>query len=408
MNIDSRFNDVIQLTRELVQINSENPNEKEIQDFLCKILESMGFEYDLVPYAENRNNIIAFYPPLTNSHCFNRKYIVFSGHQDTVPGYKITQSMDAPIKEGKMYGRGTSDMKGGIAAFLTAIRLFIKDNIHIMKSSSSSEIERGICIILTVDEEAGCGGVKAFANYKKIGKDFTPDLCILAEPTGSNPVIGHKGVVWFTAEFKGKAAHSSVPYRGDNAIEKASRFINALKPLQGILLLRKIPEYPELDPPTIAVTMIQGGNAVNIIPDTCSVEIDRRINSLETVESARSEIIQIIQELGLESDANLITNGSGNCYILPDGSKNEHYCKIKKITDSFEIKGSMFMNGYTEADVFYNSFNIPTINLGPGNIEQAHKSDEYIEISNLIDAVGIYYQILQEFVIKKKITKKII
>lgn len=398
---DSRFNDVIQLTRDLVKINSENPNEHEIQVFLCKTLASMGFEYELIPYDKDRNNIIAFYPPLKSSKRFDSKYIIFSGHQDTVPGYNITQSKEAPIIDGKIYGRGTSDMKGGIAAFFTSIRLFIHDFKLFQDPSIFNTIKRGICIILTVDEEAGCGGVKSFAKYEKLGKDFTSDLCILAEPTGSNPVIGHKGVVWFTVEFIGKAAHSSVPHRGVNAIEKAASFIHAMKQIQIKLLNRRLPDYPELDPPTIAVTMIQGGNAVNIIPDSCKLEIDRRLNSLETVESARSEIMEVIQELGLGEYTNLITNGSGNCYIIPNGIKNEYYCRVKKITDSLGIKGNFFMNGYTEADIFFNSYNIPTINLGPGNIGQAHKSDEFIEISNLIDTVGIYYKILQEFIFQK-------
>jgi acetylornithine deacetylase/succinyl-diaminopimelate desuccinylase-like protein len=123
------------------------------------------------------------------------------------------------------------------------------------------------------------------------------------------------------------------------------------------------------------------------------------LNSLENVESARNEILEILRDLGLENDAKLIINGSGECYILPEGIKNEKYYNIKKIVDNFSINGNLFMNGYTEADIYFREYGIPTINLGPGNIGQAHKSDEYVDISNVIDAVKIYYKILEQFIL---------
>jgi succinyl-diaminopimelate desuccinylase len=406
-----KFESVSRLCRELVQINSENPthNELSLQRYLEAILTDLGFAYFLVPYAPNRNNIVALYPKLSDAESFGYHYMMFSGHMDTVPGYEVANSQEAPIIDGKLYGRGTCDMKGNIAAFLTAVQVFLRQSgIEHNGKIDTQKINRGICIVFTVDEEMGCCGVRSFIDHPRFNSDFHIDFCINGEPSNLHPVIGHKGIVWFILDFIGKAAHASVPQLGDNAIEKATRFINALEPLKQILRGRKVHEYPEINPPTLNVGMIQGGLKTNMVPDQCHVEVDRRLIPGETSESALQEITEILKELGLLDSVKISPIKPGESYIIPNGINNQYYQEISKISSNIMYKNNFqkpetryFMEGYTEADVYFRYFGIPTLNLGAGSIDQAHKADEYVNVDDLQCITAIYYIILSRYVLKK-------
>jgi len=152
-----KLDSVINLTRRLIKINSENPvtTELQVQECICEYLSNLGFQIELVKYDTDRNNVIAIFPPLTQADSFGYEYFAFSGHMDTVPGYVQSRSNDAPVEDGKLYGRGACDMKGGIASFLVAINVFLqKYKFHLKKGI----IKRGICVILSVDEENGDRG----------------------------------------------------------------------------------------------------------------------------------------------------------------------------------------------------------------------------------------------------------
>lgn len=396
----SKFEKVIELTRQLVKINSENPinNEYAVQKYIEKILQSMKFEYEILPYESRRNNIIARFPPLKDASNCNNEYIMFSGHMDTVPGYKETLSGEAPIKDGKLYGRGACDMKGGLGAILAAVSEFLNDYAP---NNTISKLKKGICLLFTVDEEMGCSGAHALKNYDKIGKDFSIEFGINAEPSHLYPAIGHKGIVWFILDFKGKAAHASTPFLGENAIEKAATLILNLEDLKKELSNRYVPEFPEITPPTLNVGIINGGNKTNIVPEQCHVEIDRRLIPTETSESALEEINKIIKKLGFEDDVLISPVKPGESYLIPDGSKNKYYREILEICKDYNAEGKLFMDGYTEADVYYRFFGIPVLNLGPGSVDQAHKSDEYVEIDQLLKCSEIFYKILEKYALKE-------
>ncbi|MBD3354134.1 MAG: M20/M25/M40 family metallo-hydrolase [Candidatus Lokiarchaeota archaeon] len=400
----SKFHDVVELTRNLVKINSENPIhcEVNVQNFLVSIIEKLGFEYDIIPFSKDRNNVVATFPPSSAVNSQNFHYIMFSGHMDTVLGYEITRSENAPLEDGKIYGRGSCDMKGGIASFLTAISHFTSDyNLNDLEQSSIAKMKKGICVVFTVDEEMGCAGIKALENYDKMGNDFHVDLCINAEPSSLSPVIGHKGIVWIFLDFKGKMAHASVPFLGDNAIEKASKFILALEPLKKELQTRTIEEYPIITPPTISVGVIKGGDETNIVPDNCRIQIDRRLTLNETGESALNELKEIAKQQDLIDDIEFQPIRPKKCYIAPKGTQNEHYLALMDILSGYKTKGAPFMEGFTEAAFYYEQFGITAINLGPGSIEQAHKPDEYVEVDELLKACEIYYKILEKYILEK-------
>lgn len=404
----SKFFDAIELTRDLIKINSENSTttERKMQDFLVGILDEMGFGYEFIEYKTDRNNIVALFPPLEKSNNFFSRYVAFSGHMDTVFGYDETNSAEAIITSvdnnknnetyGKIWGRGACDMKGPIASFLTAIKVFIQDyNLDKIQNS----MKRGICIIFTVDEERGCLGVRSLKEYDKLGTKFNLDFCINAEPTELSPVIGHKGSIGFNIRFKGKAAHASIPEKGDNAIEKAARFITGLDKLKNELSKRKVENEPLITPPTLNVGIIKGGDKSNIVPDWCNIEIDRRLIQGETDESALKEIKDCANELGFKKEElEIQPTPSGKSYMIQGGTGNPLYKEILEITKEFSQNTQPFIEYYTEADIYSRFFGIPVIILGPGSINQAHKKDEFVEIDQLLNGAEIYYKILEKYI----------
>jgi acetylornithine deacetylase/succinyl-diaminopimelate desuccinylase family protein len=395
------FEKAIELTRSLVKINSENPHTSElaVQKFLELKLIKMGFEFDLIPSKPDRNNIVARFPPIKDAKNFDSKYIMFSGHMDTVPGYIETNAAESPIKDGRIWGRGTSDMKGAIACFLTAIEAFIENN-DLRNPVNLDKIKKGICISLTVEEEMGCLGVKAMSKYHRLNRDFWVDFCILCEPTGLYTGIGHKGIVWFKIEFKGKAAHASTPASGVNAIDLAAKFIVGLEKLKDELGKRHLPDNVMFSPPTLNVGTIIGGNKTNVVPDKCIIKIDRRLVPGESPESATSEIEKIIHNLNLQNHAKISVIQSGGAYILPRGSENELCKEILEITNVYKknVEYKPFcLSGFTEADPYFTNFGFPVIILGPDG-SGIHGLKESIRITQIQDATRIYYDILTKYV----------
>jgi acetylornithine deacetylase len=256
-------------------------------------------------------------------------------------------------------------------------------------------------LFFTVDEETGCSGVIALTKKntpltQRLNKEYFIDLGINGEPTSLSPIISHKGVVWFEIDFFGKAAHASVPHLGKNAIEVAAEFIVELKKLQKILKARNYLVNSDITPPTMNVGIIHGGTKTNVIPDHVHMEIDRRIIPGETVDSALEEIRNIIHQFP-DDKIEINMSHPGESYQIPNGKENEYYKKIVEITTHYGISGQSFMEGYTESDIFFRYFGIPMINLGPGSIEQAHTQMEYVDITDLLSACNIYYDIMKMY-----------
>ncbi len=391
-----KFNSVIRLTQELVAINSEPSHlEYKVEQFLISKLREWGFYIEKAPYAKNRNNLVAIYPHYNRSHV--DRYVAFSGHMDTVPGYK---KEDGYLEDGKIFGRGACDMKGGIGAILTAVKTFI-DDYNLRNEKSYKKLQRGIVLFFTVDEETGCAGIvgltkRSIPLMEKLNKEFFIDIGFNGEPTNLSPIISHKGVVWFELDFYGKSAHASVPHLGKNAIELASEFIMELKSLQNTLKSRNYFANSDITPPTLNVGIIKGGTKTNVIPEHVHVEIDRRTIPGESADSALEEIRNIIRKFP-DDRIEIEMTHPGHAYQIPSGKENEFYKKVREITDNYEVTGASFMEGYTESDIYYRYFGIPMINLGPGSINQAHTDSEYVETAELLKGSQIYYDILKIF-----------
>ena len=247
----------IQLTQELIRFQTINPpgDERPCAEYLAGLLERAGFAVELVPFGEGRAQLLARIggeagPPLA-----------FTGHLDTVPLGAQPWSIDpfaGDIKDGKLFGRGSSDMKSGVAAFVSA-------SISLAPRLAGTP---GIFLIITAGEETGCTGALSLAGAGKLGP---AGALVVAEPTGNKPLVGHKGALWLEAETRGVTAHGSMPDKGVNAVYKVASAISALAAFDF-----NVARHGVLGAPTLNVGTVHGGLNINSVPDRAVIGVDIR------------------------------------------------------------------------------------------------------------------------------------
>lgn len=365
--------DVISLTRKLLSYNTVNPpgNEREIAEFTGEILLQHGFHVEYIPYGENRSHLVAekgiisAIPP-----------VVLSGHFDTVPQGMRTWNGDpftGMIKDGKLYGRGSSDMKGALAAMV----------IGSICAFREGDPPGGVRLLFTADEETGCRGIQHL--LKIPGTAGNAAAIVIGEPTGNNPCTGHKGGLYLNVTTTGKTAHSSMPEMGDNAIYKAAK---------AILKMENFRFNTEKDAllgfPTLNVGKMSGGMNLNSVPDHAEFTIDIR----STKKMKHPEILNRLKaELGEEAAIEILVD-------LEPVSTDEADPFVQMVYDvcKFAVRDPVFTRALpylTEGSVLQPFFGgIPTVILGPGQPDMAHQTDEYCYLDRLTESVDIYKNIL--------------
>ncbi len=303
--------------------------------------------------------------------------LILSGHTDVVPTDGQTwQSAPyrADIREGRLYGRGSADMKGFIAAVLAAAPAMVQ-----------AELKRPLHIALSYDEEIGCLGAPVMiAELQKRG--LTPEHCIVGEPTSMRMVVAHKGIHTFRCAVHGKAAHSSLTPQGVNAIEYAAKLIVFINELAGRLKARYDTD-PDYDVPfsTLSVNTIAGGIAGNIVPQLCEFEFDYRnlphMSPADITAPIEAHIREVLQPQMQAVDAacRIDMRHGENVPAMPEAEAALlHDLITQLVEDSSRLKVAYA----TEGGQFQQA-GIATVICGPGNIEQAHKADEFVELSQL-------------------------
>jgi acetylornithine deacetylase/succinyl-diaminopimelate desuccinylase-like protein len=451
--------DPVELTRKLVQINSENytSDEQQIGTFCSSILQGLDFQIFEEAMNDRNINIIAVKlfdgNKISDHNIEDYRFIMFSGHMDTVPGYHLAHSEKAEIREGKIYGRGACDMKSGIACFLSAIHSFFtapasepataptaepattptaepattptaKPATAPTAASTAATVQslnptheytqdkaRGIIIVLSVREEIGCEGIRYIRSpfVSKLLK--RAELCILAEPSDNELIVAHNGYSSYSIRFHGKSAHSGTAFAGDNAIYKAANFLVELEKYYRELQERPV-VVPELGKPQINPGIIKGGTQINIVPNFCDLEVDRRIMFGETSKDAAEELLNIAKKYDPTLEFKVFDKG--NPYLYPSSlilgndinkwfpqlsnkqiEKNDRIlCSLIRLTG----KKIRYLPAYTEADHYYSAFGIPTIILGPGSIKAAHIDEEYVGIQQIVECTVFFKRIIDAYV----------
>lgn len=378
-----------ELLCELIRIPSVNPMggtddknicyENRVSDWLETFFDELNVPHERVSVASDRDNVIARYEAGST-----KPTILLDAHQDTVS----VQGMNAPftprIRDGRIYGRGACDVKGGMAAMLSAFARLVRE----------SPQSANVILSCSCDEEATAMGVRQLVTYwsshstKSRLLSAQPDVCIVAEPTELHVVVAHRGVLRLRIHTQGQSCHASDPSQGKNAIYAMAPVVMELESQA-----RQLSSHSQMDPlcgrPCMSVGIIQGGTAVNIVPANCTIEVDRRLIPGESPEQVWEQIRSSLSGLdavrcespwlaapALSHECNSNLAAALQAALQSVGFANARQIGVAYCTNASTIS----------------SAGVPAVVFGPGSIAQAHTVEEFVDEEQLEIAAEAYYE----------------
>jgi succinyl-diaminopimelate desuccinylase len=371
--------DALALTRQLTAIRTINPpgDEEECARFLGALLADAGFDVAYYAFAERRTSVVA----RLGGEDRGTKPLCFAGHIDTVPlGARAwsVDPFDGEIIDGKLYGRGVSDMKAGVASYVCAA-IDLADRL---KDSA------GVVLIMAAGEETGCEG--SFHLAKTEGSLGEVGGLVVAEPSYNVPRVGHKGALWLTMSSSGKTAHGSMPEEGDNALYKAARAIGKLEDFDF-----NIAPHPHLGRNSLNVGTMRAGLNVNSVPDSADFAVDIR-----TIPGVDHQTLQegLTGYLGDDVEGMKPFVDLGGIWTDPNDPWVQRVFDLVKphLGERPEVGALPF---FTDAAALTPAYGgVPTIILGPGETHMAHQTDEYCFVERVEQAVRIYKDIIEDWI----------
>ncbi|MGI5920962.1 MAG: M20 family metallopeptidase [Syntrophomonadaceae bacterium] len=379
------FNDILKLLdkeeavkflQKILQYDTTNPpgNEKALAQYIADTLENFGIKSHLDMLADQRANVVGCLPGSGE-----RKTLLFNGHLDVVPAGEQEwrhPPFGGQIDEGKIYGRGASDMKGGLAAMVMAAGLVARAGVS---------LKGDLLITATAGEETDSIGARDLVER---GYLQNVDAALIGEPSNLKLFSASKGALWLEFKTVGKTAHGSMPDQGCNAILQMNDLVNELNQY-----VFTGPEHPMLGQSTINIATIHGGVKTNVVPDGCTLTVDIRTVPGESHDKIIADIEAIIARLaGKNQDfrASLtIMNNRPPVETDVTCAAMEHARQA-----AVQVLGKELLPGgvnfYTDGSVFAPLLGIPVVLFGPGDEKLAHQPDEYVEIDKYIDAIKFY------------------
>lgn len=349
-------------------------------EFIQAYLSDVGVESELFYDAERtKANLFATIGPVKDGG------IVLSGHTDVVPvdgqNWTVTP-FELTERDGRLYGRGTADMKGYLASVLTAVPLFVE-------RARSGSFAVPLHLAFSYDEEIGCVGVRPLlAALQKRG--FRPRVCIIGEPTEMQPVLGHKGKMAVRCCVRGAACHSAYAPYGVNAVHYASRLIGKLEEI-GETLAHPEHRDDRFDPPfsTVQAGLIRGGRALNIVPAECDFDFEVRAVPGFDIGSVARELETYASETllpkmrAVQPDTDIrfeALNAYPGLATDPDSDGARLIASISGVQAETRAFGTVAFG--TEGGL-YDAAGIPAVVCGPGSMDQGHKPDEFVTLEQL-------------------------
>ena len=386
--------DLSRTLSELVALPSVNPMGKPVSgpeyfeyrvtDYLESLFKSLGLPCQRQQVEPKRANIVARLDGAV-SPLEGGPLILFEAHQDTVPVEGMTIEPWTPvIKEGRLYGRGACDIKGGMTAMLGALARLAAERPAGMPT---------ILMACTVNEEHGYSGATALTKlWSEPGSIFPrkPDVAVVAEPTELQVVVAHKGVVRWRCHARGRAGHSSQPHLCVNAIFHMAPVLLALERYQRDIA-PTLGEHPLCGRPTLSVGTIAGGLSVNTVPDLCTIEIDRRLLPREEPQAA---YLHVIDYLSREVGDDVIVEHEPPFLVgigLPDETNAELAVAMQAAARSANLASEIVGVPYGTDAAPIAAAGVPAIVFGPGSIAQAHTADEWLALDQLEAASEALY-----------------
>jgi succinyl-diaminopimelate desuccinylase len=342
-------------------------------------LQDHGIAAELTCWDKTRANIVAHIKSTGQ-----KPALLFACHLDVVPpgeGKWKYPPFSATEDDGRVFGRGSADMKGSIAALITAVEQF---------TAGGAELKGDIIIAAVAGEEADSCGIKKFvADYKD--KLLPVAGIVVAEPTSFEVITAHRGLLWLEVITKGKTAHGSMPHLGVNAINSMRLFLDEAEKIN-----LSSEKHPLLGDCSMSINTISGGKAVNVVPDRCSVKIDIRTipsqSHAEIIEKFRS-VFSHVKKTHPEFDAEVKAIRDVGALETDSNSKFvRQFCSVVGCQETMTA-------GFCTDGPFLAGLGAPIVIFGPGKSELAHKPDEYIEISDLEEGVDVYRKLFKEFLL---------
>jgi succinyl-diaminopimelate desuccinylase len=368
--------DVVELTRELVRTQTVNPpgDEARAAQLLAARLESAGLEVTAHEPAPGRTSLVARWPGRSDAPA-----LCLTGHLDTVPLGRREWARDpfgGEIDGDRLHGRGSSDMKGGVAAIVVAAE----------RVAALGRGRAGLELVLCAGEETGCEGALQLARTD--GALGRAGAVLVAEPTTNDPCVAHKGVVWLDAVAEGRTAHGSMPHLGDNAVHKLAR---AITRLEGVRF--DVPAHDLLGEPTLNVGTVTGGININSVPDRASAGLDVRTVPGLSPEAVRDHLAAVAGD-EVRVDIRLALQAI-------DTDPADEW-----VGDVFDVMAALTggqprprgLAYFTDASALAPAYGRPpTIICGPGDAEQAHRTDESCSVAALEAAADGFFQIARRW-----------
>ena len=374
---------VVSLLKSLIRIPSVNPiieparNEAQLATYIADwFRRTHKFNVIEQKVSKDRFNVVAVLPGRKDGPS-----LMLNGHMDTVgTSNMITKPFDPFIENGRMHGRGSCDMKGSIAAMMSAM---------LSLANSNHKLNGDVVFSGVVDEE-----YESIGMYQLV-KRFRTTAAIVGEPTKMNIATAHKGYAWLEIETKGRRIHGSTPEKGIDAIEKMGKIISQLETIR-----RKHSHIRHrlVGTPRIHTSTISGGSDWATVPAKCTLRIERRLIPGEKTQDSVTELKQIIAQCSkrdpqLRATIRLIHHADAI-----DVKRARHISMLQHELKRAGIKGKIVGVPYwTDAAILVNRGKIPSCLFGPGNIENAHSPDEFVRIQDVINSVLIYVKTAQRF-----------
>lgn len=371
--------EILELAQALVRTNSINPPgyEQEVANCIAGWAKQSRLESEIQLVSPGRANVLVRLPGQGVAPT-----LVYCGHLDTVPLGEAAwdhEPLDAEVSEGRLWGRGSVDMKGGVAAMLGALAALRRAEV---------QLPGDLLFVGTADEEVDFFGSREFA--ANAGMDGAGWL-IIGEPTNLDLVPAHRGVLWLEVTTYGKSAHGSMPHLGINAVVHMAELIQALSSarLSG-------PPHPLLPPPTLSVNTVAGGDRINVIPDLCRASIDIRTVPGQDHGEVLATLQQVVAGLadrvpGFRADFRILTDRQPVETPLDEPllRAGQHVAR-QVLGRQAGVRGVSYC---TDASILQPAGKVPTLIFGPGDERLAHQRDEYVEVEALLAAYRFYAEL---------------
>ena len=375
--------DPVALTQALVRLNTVNPpgHEDRCVEILADLLSSAGFSCRTHEFAPHRTSLVARIGGRPGAAGM-RAPLCFTGHVDVVPLGGAAWQHDpfgAEIVDGLLYGRGSSDMKSGVAAFTSAA----------IACAQQLRDGPGLSLIITAGEETGCEGAFAMASSPQARELLgTAGALVVAEPTGNLPLLGHKGAFWLAAEAKGVTAHGSMPERGDNAVYKMARAALALEKFEF-----DTASHPLMGAPTLNVGTARGGLNINSVPDAAELGIDIRTVAGQD----HAQVLQCLcRVLGSQIELRKLLDVASVFTPAADPWMQRVFALCAARSGAMPEQRTV--SYFTDAAALRLPLGMPpVVILGPGQPEMAHQTDEYCRVDRIREAEVLFTDLITDW-----------